>query len=66
MSRLSTLFAKRVKNRLKSYLVKVIDNSNYTCGELVAKIIAEEVKLCNEIKLYKQLQNEKTQGIKAF
>ena len=49
---LSSLFAERVRNKLRGSN-GIIDYENYTYGQLNAAIISEGLYLCNDLKLQK-------------
>lgn len=55
-------FSDRDKNRIKQKNSGTIPYNQYNYGELVAKVVVEGIHLCNEIKLHKQIQKEKTYG----
>ncbi|KAL4204133.1 hypothetical protein AMTRI_Chr01g130650 [Amborella trichopoda] len=60
------LFAEKVKTRLKNKNGGIIPYSVYTLGELSAKICAEGLALCTDMKLKKQLNKQKITGKKEL
>ena len=52
------LFDERVRTRLRLKHNGNIPHSHYTYGELAAKVVAEGLALCNDIKIKKQLEKD--------
>lgn len=50
LSRLRSLFAENVQNRIREKFGRVIPYDQYTYGELTSEICAEGLTLCNDMK----------------
>ncbi|CAN1121370.1 hypothetical protein LINPERPRIM_LOCUS2148, partial [Linum perenne] len=66
LSGLPSLFAERIKNRIKLRHEGIIPYSHFTYGELASKVVAEGINLCNELKLHKQAKMDKMSGKRAL
>ncbi|KAK2979079.1 hypothetical protein RJ640_026029 [Escallonia rubra] len=59
---LPNLFSERVRTRIKNKHNGALPFSLYTFGDLISKICAEGLVLCNDIKLKNQLKKEHKSG----
>ncbi|CAN1183322.1 hypothetical protein LINPERPRIM_LOCUS42807 [Linum perenne] len=66
LSGLPSLFAERIKNRIKLRHEGIIPYSQFTYGELASEVVAEGINLCNELKLHKQAKMDKMSGKRAL
>ncbi|XP_012076106.2 uncharacterized protein LOC105637285 [Jatropha curcas] len=62
ISGLPSLFAERVRNKLKERNNGIIPYHTYTYGELASEIVTEGLALCNEIKIHRQMKKDKLTG----
>ncbi|CAN1153791.1 hypothetical protein LINPERPRIM_LOCUS14938 [Linum perenne] len=66
LSGLPSLFAERIKNRIKLRHEGIIPYSQFTYGELASEVVAEGINLCNKLKLHNQAKMDKMSGEKAL